>query len=319
METLENNKMLSSSSSSSSSPSSLPIDERTKQISEAFQLIVGVFKECITRIDDGSAKDVIDLFKGYVPDEKYATLKEEYNRERLEMENRQAVNQQMAEHSFENFLTSNVVAAKLTKMVARKIPSQVPPFLGLTGNQAASYATPAASRESAANNSGSHGGQKKRHHHEKDVFGMNWNSIIKMASTLSLDQVKSMLNMLVMVISHMPIPVILREFQKYRILISVFFDLITAIVKLDPRYLATSIVVSVLSVMSFMNKKDKNLNAALNVAKYFHGVGAKKKFALFRLSTLVLNLSYLFKIINPPPITPSDLYSLGKAYLTSKL
>ncbi|EAL69349.1 hypothetical protein DDB_G0276099 [Dictyostelium discoideum AX4] len=166
--------------------------------------------------------------------------------------------------------------------------------------------------------SGENGTRKKRRGASKG-FPLNWGLIMSMASNITLDQVQSMLNVLIMVLSRTPINVLFKQFHEYKFIISSVFDLLNAILRGDIKDIGTCLIIAVIGVIRFSQRKNLTLITTLEVAKYLYNSGNKKKFGLIRSVSLVAFLSNLFKLVNPPPVTPLDVIQLVKSQIQSRL
>ncbi|KAN0003811.1 hypothetical protein ACTFIZ_009983 [Dictyostelium cf. discoideum] len=176
------------------------------------------------------------------------------------------------------------------------------------------------SRESGSqsSNGGENSTRKKRRGASKG-FPLNWGLIMSMASNITLDQVQSMLNVLIMVLSRTPINVLFKQFHEYKFIISSVFDLLNAILRGDIKDIGTCLIIAVIGVIRFSQRKNLTLITTLEVAKYLYNSGNKKKFGLIRSVSLVAFLSNLFKLVNPPPVTPLDVIQLVKSQIQSRL
>ncbi|GAM17364.1 hypothetical protein SAMD00019534_005390 [Acytostelium subglobosum LB1] len=257
-----------------------------KIVDTFIKTLVDVFKDCIERIDNGTAKDAIDLFQPYIDQQQFTMLRDMSTKICGDAA-AQLDGNEMQIAALDSYLRPVGAAARFTPLRAANKTKQGAPTNAVSGNKAASY-------QSSSPQAGAMGGAApaRRSRETKEGFPLNWGSIIAMAANINLDQIKSMMNVLIMILTHTPIPVILRELHRFRMITSVFFDLVYAIYRGD---------------------------IPVSVTKYIHSFGNKKRFGFLRLTTLILYLSYLYKIINPPPMTPSDLIQFCKAYLASKL
>ncbi|KAM9981450.1 hypothetical protein ACTFIY_003757 [Dictyostelium cf. discoideum] len=170
----------------------------------------------------------------------------------------------------------------------------------------------------SSNGSGENSTRKKRRGASKG-FPLNWGLIMSMASNITLDQVQSMLNVLIMVLSRTPINVLFKQFHEYKFIISSVFDLLNAILRGDIKDIGTCLIIAVIGVIRFSQRKNLTLITTLEVAKYLYNSGNKKKFGLIRSVSLVAFLSNLFKLVNPPPVTPLDVIQLVKSQIQSRL
>ncbi|EFA83230.1 hypothetical protein PPL_04020 [Heterostelium album PN500] len=230
------------------------INDPQRVVDTVLKTVVDVFRDCIERIDNGAAKDAIDLFQPYISEEQFRSLRDMSQKISGDAAQQlDCVNETMLAANLNNYLMPQGVAAKLTKLKAAKsLPRQAAP---IHINKAASYN----SNGQPATGGGSSGGSSSRRRESKEGFPLNMGAIIGMAANMNLDQIKSMMNVLIMILTHTPIPVILREFHRFRMLTSVFFDLIVAIYRFDVKEIASLLIITILNVISFMNKKDKNL------------------------------------------------------------
>ncbi|EGC36761.1 hypothetical protein DICPUDRAFT_97489 [Dictyostelium purpureum] len=174
------------------------------------------------------------------------------------------------------------------------------------------------SRDSDSNG-GSNGVNRKKRRGASKGFPLNWNLIMAMVSNISLEQVQSMINVLIMVLSRTPVSVLFKQFHEYKFIISAIYDLLNAIVRRDVKDIGTCLIIAVIGVIRFSQRKNMPLNTALEVAKYLYNTGNKKKFSLMRSVSLAAFLSNLFKLINPPRVTPLDIVSLVKSQIQSRL
>ncbi|KYQ89476.1 hypothetical protein DLAC_10150 [Tieghemostelium lacteum] len=309
--------------------------------SGALQNIIEILKNVHQKLENNEYKHTIDLFQPYVDTELFNEIKEQY----LQKQNTIRYNNKFSyNHNQVETLLKDINENELDQVIddqedfdsneqeeQESLYNRFQPFI-LQSQEVAAKFVKMASKGAAASSLGQistpgsghkeHGSgerSKKKRSKSGSAFPVNWNLIVSMASNLTLDQVKSMVGLLLMVLNRTPISVILKELHRYRMFASIIFDLFGAIYKRESKEIATQIIIATLAVISFMNRHDKFLSTVLSVSKYIHSTGAKKRFLFVRLLTLGLFLTNLFKIVNPPPITPLDLVQIVKGQLSSKL
>eukprot|EP01133_Synstelium_polycarpum_P003689 gene3689-4248_t len=229
--------------------------------------MLDVFKDCIERIDNGSAKDPMDLFRPYISEEVYDHIREIATSQRTTStmtSTDSLVYEDVEEQGDLVHLDSHLVAqdvaattatnTNLTRMrQSKSLPRNAAPYPGaVSGNPSASsyssFPQPPSTEASG------------RSRKQREGMPINWGAIVNMASNLTLDQVKSMLNVLVMVLSNTPITVIFRTLHRYKLLLSVVFDLLGALYRRNTKDICSQIIIAVLAYVSYTNKKDKSMD-----------------------------------------------------------
>eukprot|EP01132_Coremiostelium_polycephalum_P006784 gene6784-8417_t len=244
---------------------------------EVVDKIVSVLKGLSEGIENGTYKETIDLFKPFITDDKFNLLKE-------------------AHFEYQQLISTSGSAAKLTKLQPTRLGS----------------------KDTAANSSGgSNGDQKKRRSNGRSSGGINMKAIVKLLSNMTMDQFKSMVDVLIMVLLNTRVDIILRELHRFNIVLSVVFDLFSAIYRFNISNIAINIIIATMAVLSYINRKDKTLMGAVSISKYIQSAGNKKSFLFVRFMSLCLFISNLYKIVNPPPLTPNDLISIVKSQLSN--
>eukprot|EP01113_Clastostelium_recurvatum_P007216 TRINITY_DN1334_c0_g1_i1.p1 TRINITY_DN1334_c0_g1~~TRINITY_DN1334_c0_g1_i1.p1 ORF type:complete len:271 (-),score=37.64 TRINITY_DN1334_c0_g1_i1:29-817(-) len=150
-------------------------------------------------------------------------------------------------------------------------------------------------------------------------------TVLSFASNLSVDQIKSLGGMVLMVLRNTPLPILLREAHRLGVAGSVVLDVLGALVRRDNKEIVSAVLIAALAAASAINKdpKDKTLQTALTVSRFVHhnliSKSKSKGIPLTRIVMLVVFLLYLHRIINPPRLTPNDVADLVKSTVMSKL
>ncbi|KAN0035462.1 hypothetical protein ACTA71_004732 [Dictyostelium dimigraforme] len=322
---------------------------------QAIKKIVSTLRSILYRIETKECKDVVGLLEPYMDEESYQNIRETFLRYQekhrlneyaedeediLEDEddeddedddlNKNIDNDRCGAtatsggNGIENI--SNKYLLQIQDVAARLVSSSTASASTSNGNGGAigensTRYNRIADRQSRSENgsqSGENSTRKKKRGASKG-FPLNWGLIISMASNITLDQVQSMLNVLIMVLSRTPINVLFKQFHEYKFIISSVFDLLNAILRGDIKDIGTCLIIAVIGVIRFSQRKNLALITTLEVAKYLYNSGNKKKFGLIRSVSLVAFLSNLFKLVNPPPVTPLDVIQLVKSQIQSRL
>ncbi|KAK5577706.1 hypothetical protein RB653_002651 [Dictyostelium firmibasis] len=324
---------------------------------QAIKKIVSTLRSILYRIETKDCKDVVGLLEPYMDKESYENIRETFLRyqekhrlnehaddeedildddddddedelnknteeedEEYNNNNRCGGGNGISNISNKYLLQIQDVAARLVSSSTASASTSNGGSNGESGNRYNRIADRQSRNggDSQSGGSGESGTRKKKRGASKG-FPLNWGLIMSMASNITLDQVQSMLNVLIMVLSRTPINVLLKQFHEYKFIISSVFDLLNAILRGDIKDISTCLIIAVIGVIRFSQRKNLILITTLEVAKYLYNSGNKKKFGLIRSVSLVAFLSNLFKLVNPPPVTPLDVIQLVKSQIQSRL
>ncbi|KAN0015642.1 hypothetical protein ACTFIU_008383 [Dictyostelium citrinum] len=317
---------------------------------QAIKKIVSTLRSILYRIETKECKDVVGLLEPYMDEESYQNIRETFLRyqekhrlneyaddeediledDEYEEDEEDDLNKNIDDditttrcggNGIENI--SNKYLLQIQDVAARLVSSSTASASTSNGSgESGTRYNRIADRQSRENGSQSGNGEsstRKKRRGASKGFPLNWGLIMSMASNITLDQVQSMLNVLIMVLSRTPINVLFKQFHEYKFIISSVFDLLNAILRGDIKDIGTCLIIAVIGVIRFSQRKNLTLITTLEVAKYLYNSGNKKKFGLIRSVSLVAFLSNLFKLVNPPPVTPLDVIQLVKSQIQSRL
>ncbi|KAF2076622.1 hypothetical protein CYY_002051 [Polysphondylium violaceum] len=302
---------------------------------KAFESITNILRDVVIRIDNNQCKDSLDVVQPYMDKDQYDELRIQYDniikQQELEKQQQEQEEQEEEEEEDQDYLltTKNTHGyAPNTKLIQMKAAKQIvkkPAFWKLKGSLDSSVT--AASTYTGSNSSSSSTGGEERTSRKKKQSApgglpLNWGLLVGMLSNVSLDQIKSMANLLIMIISRTPVKVLLTQITGARLILSSVYDLLYAVYRRDVKDIGISILYVLVSVISFKGKlvrNDKILKAVLYTSKYLRGVGNKKKVNPAGFVYFLSFVSYLLRLVNPPNITLLDIALLVKDQVSAKL
>jgi len=322
------------------------VDYNTKETEvlahKAFETITNILRDVVVRIDSNQCKDSLDVFQPYLDKDHFNELRVQYDnvikqRELDQQEEQEEEEEEEQEDiddnedyllSIKNTAYAAPTNTKLIQMKPAKAIKKPTSFWGLKGslNSSVTAASTNSNSSSAINSSSTNGeerqSRKKRSSTTPGGLPLNWGLLVGMLSNVSLDQIKSMANLLIMIISRTPVKVLLTKITSARLVVTSVYDLLYAVYRRDVKDIGISILYVLIAYNSFQSRsgqKDRILKAVLYTSKYLKGVGNKKKVNPAGFVYFISFVSYLLRLVNPPNITLLDIASLVKDQISAKL